>query len=139
VALSILSFCLLLLTIALPLRARRGASEKRGVTSLFFHGYAIVVVALLAIMGFGVAALARSPGGFEGFLQGEAGGKRSGNAAVALRSCAAYHVPDIRGAISARWREGQPVRVRSASEGWAYAESSGGDAGWVSQDAIVFY
>jgi hypothetical protein len=143
VALIVLSFCLLLLTIALPLRARRGDWERNGVTSLFFHGYTIVVFALIAGMGFGVAALARSPGGFERLAQGSAGalaaGKRPGNAALALRSCVAYRVPDVRGAISARWMEGQPVRVRSASDAWAYAESSEGDAGWVSQDNLVFY
>jgi hypothetical protein len=131
VALIILSFCLLPPTIALPLRTRRGDSGKRGIIVLFFRGYAIVVFALIALMGFGIAALAGSSGGLEG--------KRPGNAAVALRSCAAYRVPDSRGAISARWMEGQPVRALSASDGWAYAESSGGDAGWVSQDNLVFY
>jgi hypothetical protein len=136
VALIILSFCLLLLSIVLPRRARRGDSEKRGVTSLFFHGYTIVIFALLGIIGFGVVALARSPGGFEGL-----GGARKwpGNAAVALRSCVAYRVPDLRGAISARWTEGQPVRVRSASGAWAYVESSGGEAGWVNRDSIIVY
>jgi hypothetical protein len=138
-ALSILSFCLLLLIIALPLRARRGDSEKRGVTSLFFHGYTIVIFALVGMMGFGIAALALSPGGLEGLWGAGGAGERPGNAAVALRSCVAYRVPDPRGAISARWPEGQPVRVRSASGAWAYAESSGGEAGWVNRDAIVFY
>jgi hypothetical protein len=143
VALIILSFCLLLLTIALPPWIRRGDSEKRGAAFLFFHGYSPVVFVLMGIMGFGIAVLAGSSGGFEGIFQGSAGktapGKHPGNAAAVLRSCAARRVPDLRGAITARWMEGQPVRVRSASDTWAYAESSGGDAGWVSQDAIVYY
>jgi hypothetical protein len=140
-ALIILGFCLLLLTIALPLRFRRGASRKKGVTSLFFHGYNIVVCVLIGIMGFGIAALARSPAGFPkpaGFGK-PAQEAAPGNAAVALRSCPAYRVPDPQGAITARWMEGQPVRVRSVSEAWAYAESSTGDAGWVNQDNLVFY
>jgi hypothetical protein len=157
VALVALSFCLLLLTIALLLRFRgkkraldrfsQGHFQdqvdfgKDPVTSLFFHGYGVVVFLLIGIMGLGIAALARSPGGFEGLVQGGAGeaGKHPGNAAVVLRSCAAYRVPDLRGAISARWLEGQPVKVRSASDAWAYAESPGGDAGWVSQGNVVFY
>jgi hypothetical protein len=151
-ALTILSFSLLLLTFALFLRFRRGDSRKKGVTSLFFHGYSIVIYVLIGIMGLGIAVLARSPGGFPkladfpkpaGFgapVQEAA----PGNAAVALRSCAAYRVPDIQGAITARWMEGQPVRVRSVSAGsvsdtWAYAESSAGDAGWVNQENLIFY
>jgi hypothetical protein len=141
VALIILSFCLLLLTIVLPLRVRRGDSERKGVTSLFFHGYRIMVFVLIGIMGYGIVALSRLPGGFERLVQEGAvqvaAGKRPGNAV--LRSCVAYRVPDVRGAISARWMEGQPVRVRSASDAWAYAESSQGDAGWVSQDNLIFY
>jgi hypothetical protein len=142
-ALIILSFCLLLLIIALPMRTRRGGSEKKGVTSLFFQGYSIVVCLLIGIMGFGLVFLARSPGRFEKPVQGSAGegatGKHPGNAAVALRSCVAYRVPDTQGAVSARWMEGQPVRVRSASASWVYAESFEGDAGWVSQEDLVFY
>jgi hypothetical protein len=156
-ALIILSLCLLLLTIALSLRFRgkkrasgrffQGSSRnqpdfrKGSVTSPFFRGYTVVAFVLLGIMGFGIAALAYSPRGFEAPIQGGAGeaGKHPGNAAAVLRSCAAYRVPDIRGAISARWLEGQPVRVRSASDAWAYAESPGGDAGWVTQDNVVYY
>jgi hypothetical protein len=144
----------LLLTFALPLRLRRGNSRKKGVTSLFFHGYSIVVCVLIGIMGFGIAALARSPAGFgrssAGFGRSSAAfGKPAQeaaprNAAVALRSCLAYRVPDPQGAITAQWMEGQPVRVRSVSAGsvsnvWAYAESSAGDAGWVNQENLIFY
>jgi hypothetical protein len=141
VALIILSLCLLPLTIALSLRARRGDSEKKSVTSLFFRGYTVMAFVLLGIMGFGIAALAFAPRGLEVSAQEGAGeaGKYPGNAAAVLRSCAAYRVPDLRGAISARWLEGQPVRVRSASDAWAYAESPGGDAGWVTQDKVVYY
>jgi hypothetical protein len=148
-ALIILGFCLLLLTIALPLKFRRRIPGKKGVTSLFFHGYNIVVCVLIGIMGLGMAALTRSPAGFRGLAAGfrrlPAGfGKPAqedalGNAAVAFRSCLAYRVPDPQGAITARWMEGQPVRVRSVSEAWVYAETSAGDAGWVNQDNLVFY
>jgi hypothetical protein len=140
-ALIILSFCLLLATIALPLRARRGRGPEKQRLALVFRGYGIVVFVLIGAIGFGLVALARSPG--EGPFQGSAAegaaGKRPGNTALALRSCVAYRVPDTGGAVSARWREGQPVRVRSASASWAYAESSEGDSGWVSQEDLIFY
>ncbi|MDR1249169.1 MAG: hypothetical protein LBK63_07695 [Treponema sp.] len=157
-ALILLGFCLLLPAIALLLKSRRGYAGKKTVTSLFFHGYSIVVFVLIGVMGFGVAALTRNPAGFRpspaGFPK-PAGLEKApqeappGTAAVALRFCTAYRVPDLRGAISARWMEGQPVRVRSVSAGsvsagsvsdtWAYAESFAGDAGWVRQDDLVFY
>jgi hypothetical protein len=142
-ALIILGCCLLPPFIVLALRARRNNSEGKGVTSPFFHGYSIVIFVLIGLIGFGVAALAFSPGGFEGLVRKGAGegppGKHLRNAAVVLRSCAAYRVPDLRGAVTVRWPEGQPALVRFTSGDWAYAESSGGDAGWVTQDNIVFY
>jgi hypothetical protein len=154
-ALIILGFCLLLPVVVLLLRFRRGYSGKRGVTSPFFHGFSIVVCVLIGIMGFGVAGLAFSPAGFRPSPAGLGRPSREapwGNAAVTLRPCSAYRVPDLRGAISARWAEGQPVRVRSVGNGsdgtgpdgsgsavWAYAESFAGDAGWVNQDDLVFY
>jgi hypothetical protein len=140
-ALVILSFCLLLPIVALPLRFRRGDSRKKGVTSPFVHGYSIVVCVLIGSMGVGIAALARSPAGFGKFagFGKPAQETAPGNAAVTLRFCLAYRVPDLQGAITARWMEGQPVRVRSVSDAWAYAESSAGDAGWVHQEDLIFY
>ncbi|WP_232616785.1 SH3 domain-containing protein [Treponema primitia] len=116
----ILSFCLLILAIWLP---------KKSVTSLFLRGYKVVILLLIGILGLGIAGLASSRGGTGKTLQESA----------VLRACAAYRVPDSQGAISARWLEGQPVRVRAASKPWAYAESADGDAGWVRQDNLVFY
>jgi hypothetical protein len=101
------------------------------------------------MLGLGIAGLASSPG--TNRSQGIAGNKEVLSAnlpgetkhlrqtAAVLRACAAYRVPDSQGAVSARWMEGQPVKVRTASDLWAYAESSDGDAGWVHQDALVFY
>ncbi|MFP3043841.1 hypothetical protein LQZ19_18670 [Treponema primitia] len=116
----VLSFCLLILAIWLP---------KKSVTSLFFRGYRVVILLLIGILGLGIAGLASSYGGTE----------KSPQKSAVLRASAAYRVPDSQGAISARWMEGQPVRVRAASKPWAYAESADGDAGWVRQDNLIFY
>jgi hypothetical protein len=111
--------CLLGLAIWLALRGK--GARKKGVTSLFFRGYrGVVLLIITGILGFGIAGIAR------------------GNTAV-LRACAAYRVPDTQGAVSVRWMEGQPVRVRAAADRWVYAESPDGNAGWVRQDDIVFY
>jgi hypothetical protein len=63
----------------------------------------------------------------------------SGGTAAVLRACTAYRVPDTQGAVSARWMEGQPVKIRALADPWAYAESADGDAGWVRRDDLVFY
>ncbi|MDR1596236.1 MAG: hypothetical protein LBR99_00895 [Treponema sp.] len=145
-ALIILSFFLLILALGLL---------KKGVTSPFFRSYRIVLLLLVVILGLGIAGLASSPGTIrsegtirsDGTIRGEqvlsaklpGETKYSGGTAAVLRACVAYRIPDSQGAISARWMEGQPVKVRTASNLWAYAESSDGDAGWVRQDRLIFY
>jgi hypothetical protein len=140
VALIILSFCLL--PVALWLL-------KNGVTSPFVRSYKVVLLFLIVLLGFGITGLVSSrpairslgtTGGEQGFqakLPGET--RYPGGTTAVLRACVAYRVPDSQGAVSARWMEGQPVKVRTASNLWAYAESSDGDAGWVRQDMLVFY
>jgi hypothetical protein len=146
-ALTILSFCLLLLTILLPLRERRrGRGVKKGVP------YGFVLLLLAGIFGVGIAELAPQPGpklvkpGVGGFplekTAPETGYSRRSFAVLRAgdrETVAAYRVPDTQGAISARWMEGQPVRIRAAAGSWAYAESPDGDAGWVPQNNLIFY
>jgi hypothetical protein len=144
-ALILLSFCVLLLTVGLPLRFRlRGSAAKKDVGFLFFRGsrYGFIFLLLAGILGLGIAGLA--PPGLEktaaetGYLRGSFVVLRAG-AQETLLQVAAYRVPDTQGAISARWMEGQPVHIRAAAGHWAYAESPDGDAGWVPQDNLVFY
>jgi hypothetical protein len=149
-ALTFLSFCLLLLTIVLPLRRRRrGSAAKNGVP------YGMVPVLLAGILGFGIVGLAPQPGPkVEGaFFEGSPLAKTVPETGYLWRSfavlradarepllyVAAYRVPDTQGVISARGIEGQPVRIRAAAGSWAFAESPGGDAGWVPQDNLIFY
>jgi hypothetical protein len=57
-------------------------------------------------------------------------------------------VPDIAGEASARFREGQPLRIRNSGgqEGgktglwvWAEANAEEGESGWIQAEAVVFY
>ncbi|GHV25644.1 hypothetical protein AGMMS4952_03930 [Spirochaetia bacterium] len=129
-ALTILSSGLLLLIIVLPLRERR-------------RGARILLLLAAGILGFGIAGLSPRVSPLArtapetGYLRGSFAVLRSTE--EALPHVTAYRVPDIQGATSARWMEGQPVRIRAVADSWAYAESPDGDAGWVPQDNLVFY
>ncbi|WP_245534784.1 hypothetical protein [Treponema primitia] len=130
----VISFFLLILVIWRFFYRNR---KRNKVTSLSLWGFRIVLLTLLAILGWGIMDLGKIGGiSRNGALQ-----------SAVLHACEAYRVPDTNGAVSARWREGQPVKVRTvgklqpspAANLWAYAESPGGDAGWVHQDNIIFY
>ena len=58
---------------------------------------------------------------------------------VVLRSCAAYRVPEIQGAVNIFFTEGQPARVRSMADLWVYVESPDGKAGWVLREKVISY
>jgi hypothetical protein len=135
-ALMLLSVCFLVLTIGLSLgRRRRGSGLKKGGIFLF------TLLLLTGIWGLGRAPQSsplEKTAPEKGYLRESAAVLRAGPRETGLQ-VAAYRVPDTRGAISARWMEGQPVRIRAAAGFWAYAESPDGEAGWVPQDNLVFY
>jgi hypothetical protein len=70
---------------------------------------------------------------------GLAGGMGKLSREVVLRACAAYRVPEIQGAVTVFFTEGQPARIRSEADVWAYAESPGGKSGWVLREKVIFY
>jgi len=61
-----------------------------------------------------------------------------GNTAV-LEQTPAYRVPDIKGAVNARFEEGQPVIIGTDHLDWCYAESPDGRSGWVKREAVISY
>jgi len=56
-----------------------------------------------------------------------------------LERTAAYRVPDLMGAVNARFGEGQPVIVGAYHSDWCYAESPDGRSGWVKREAVIGY
>jgi hypothetical protein len=88
------------------------------------------VAVLILILSGGLYGLAG------GFL--DRGFPGRGGSAV-LRACTAYRVPDPQGGQSASFDEGQPVRIRSRADDWAYVETFDGKAGWVLRERMVFY
>jgi hypothetical protein len=126
VSLGSLGLFFITIPLALVFRYRR----KNGVTSRPASGYKIILPALIAVfLCVFIWAL---------FVYTRPGGALRQDRAV-LRSCAAYRVPDSRGAVSAYWGEGQPVILHSVKDAWVYAEAPGGEAGWVRRDNAVFY
>jgi hypothetical protein len=133
------SLGLFLAAILLALFHRR--RRKNNVTSRAGPGYKIIIPTLLAIFIWAFFAymnpsLSASGQARRGFLGGNL---RLGEGSAVLRSCTAYRVPDIQGAVSAFWGEGQPVLIHSVKDAWVYAEVPGGEAGWVQREHAVFY
>jgi hypothetical protein len=62
----------------------------------------------------------------------------AGKTAV-LERTPAYRVPDLKGAVNARFSEGQPVIVSDYLGDWCYAESPDGRSGWVLREAVIIY
>jgi hypothetical protein len=109
-------------------RSRR----KNSVTSRSGPGYKIIIPVLLAML------LAIFIGAFFAYMNPN-GDFRLGKDRAVLRSCTAYRVPDLQGAVSAFWGEGQPALIHSVKDVWVYAEVPDGEAGWVRRDDAVFY
>jgi hypothetical protein len=109
-------------TIVLLLVSLLYTARKKSVTSRFSWGYTSIAVVLAATAGvFGFKAV--KP------LEGP----------VTLRTADAYRVPDENSGITARFKGGQSVIIRSASESWAYIETFDGRFGWVLRDKIIVY
>jgi hypothetical protein len=110
----------------------RRSRRKNGVTSRSGQGYksnSISLVVLAALLVIFIRA-------FAGYTNPDF---RVRQDRAILRSCTVYRVPDLQGAVSALWKEGQPVLVHSLKSGWVYVEVPGGEAGWVRRDNVVFY
>jgi hypothetical protein len=64
-----------------------------------------------------------------------------GQKQAVLKRCAAYPVPEDTAKPQAFFMEGEPVRIRSVSASWLYAESAAaaaaGKSGWIKKDNAV--
>jgi hypothetical protein len=56
-----------------------------------------------------------------------------------LRAGEAYRVPEAAGMVSASFRAGEAVRLRTVAEVWVYVEAFDGRLGWVPQDRVIRY
>ena len=56
-----------------------------------------------------------------------------------LERTTAYRVPDLKGAVNARFGEGQPVIIGAYHSDWCYAESLDGRSGWVKREEVISY
>jgi len=123
-------FILLAVTFLLVLRTRSGilkmsAGPHRG------SGFATIIVLFLVVV-LAFFFLEESLGFFR------PGSGSSGKAAV-LKETLGYRIPDLKGAISDRFDEGQPVVVGSYMGGWCFAETPDGRSGWVPGGSVIVY
>jgi len=112
--------------------AKISLNKGEGVTSRRRSGFRNVLILILSMgvalifleMGWGRVSMRRL--------------SSTGKTAV-LEATPAYRVPDIRGAVNARFGEGQPVIVGTYHLEWYYAESPDGRSGWVPREAVINY
>ncbi|MCL2093933.1 MAG: SH3 domain-containing protein [Treponema sp.] len=64
--------------------------------------------------------------------------RSAGNTAILERTLG-YRVPDVKGAVNARFSEGQPVIIGDSRGDWCYAETPDGRSGWVARQAVITY
>jgi hypothetical protein len=102
----------------------------RRVTSGGHRGYKVAILFLvLACVSLGRLLLVRLDAA--GFLG-------RGISAIAP-ACIAYRIPEKEGGASARFAEGEAIRLRSSAGAWIYAEAADGRSGWVEGLALIRY
>jgi hypothetical protein len=111
--------------------------SKKNVTSRGRGGFK-TVIALIFLTGIVFIFLEENFGIFymENFLVQRL--STTGKTAV-LERTTAYRVPDLKGAVNARFGEGQPVIVGDYMGDWCFAESPDGRSGWVKREAVIVY
>jgi len=111
---------------------RRKEIARKNVTIRRRSGF-MKVIGLVFLLGFAFIFLGEGLGNFPIGRPGS-----PGRTAV-LRETEAYRVPDFKGAVNARFNEGQPVIVGDYSLDWYNAESPDGRSGWVHREALIIY
>jgi len=110
----------------------RGGILMRNVTFLRGKGFLTIIVLIFAV---GAASIF-----LEGSMESFSGGSResTGKTAV-LRATQGYRIPDLKGAVSDEFDEGQPVFVGDYRGDWCFAETPDGRSGWVPSWSVVPY
>ena len=121
-----------------PLRGRKKVILQNSVSGNIFRnlrrrsGFRTVIVSILII---GLVLIFIEEGIGNLFISRLSTAEKT----AVLKQTEAYRVPDLSGAISARFGEGQPVVVGTYSLDWCYAETIDGRSGWVKQKAVIDY
>ena len=124
-------FSVSMLMLFRPDLLRKGKARKN-VTSRRRFGFKAVIV-FSFFLGLALIFLG------EGIGNIPTGWTRSPGKAAVLRETLAYRVPDAKGAVNARFGEGQPVIVSDSGLDWCSAESPDGRYGWVPREAVINY
>jgi len=104
----------------------------KNVTSARRSGFKTIIVLVISI-GLAVIFLEE---GLGNFLVGRLSTSRD---TAVLEKTQAYRIPDIKGAVNARFDEGQPVTISDFHLDWCYAETADGRSGWVKREAVITY
>ena len=109
-----------------PLRKFFNVTFRRG------NGFILIVIFILVAGLFFIYFEER----IGNFPIGTSGG--AGRIAV-LRRTQSYRVPDVKGAVSDMFRDGQCVTIGEFRGSWYFAETPDGRSGWVPEDTVITY
>ena len=127
-------FGFLLLSAAVFFFTRRRRRDIRRINDAFRKGGGFVTVGVLILVLVLLSVfLEESLGGFPVGRPGS-----SGRMAV-LRETQGYRIPDLKGAVSDHFDEGQPVIIGDHRGSWCFAETPDGRSGWVPSGAVIAY
>jgi hypothetical protein len=128
-------------------KAHPPGEAGRGVTfyrSWGYHGIIslCVLLVLACFWGFSGSLAGSSGGGGERYALIRGGTSPYGFGGGFRQSedpdLGALRAPDTESRVSFYFSEGERIRVRASQRGWIYAET-GGRAGWVPEDRVIFY
>ena len=122
---------ILILSAAVVLRPLRRAQWKN-ITAFRRRG----LVTAIAIIFTAALVFILLEEGLEIFQFGNSGSV--GRTAV-LKTTQGYRIPDLKGAVSDLFDEGQPVFVGGYTGEWCFAETPDGRSGWVPRWSVVLY
>jgi hypothetical protein len=112
----------------------RPQKRTRWKNAIFHRGNNFfTIIALVFVVALGFIFLEESVSRFSFGSSGS-----SGKTGV-LKETQGYRIPDLKGAVSEKFIEGQPASIGDYRGDWCFAETPDGRSGWVPRESVIPY